>query len=190
MRERGNLFVITGPSGVGKSTVIGGVMERDENIRFSVSVTTRAPRPGEQDGVNYHFIGEDEFRQMIARDELLEYAEYVGKFYGTPAKYVDEHLDRGHDVILDIEVQGAMQVKEHRPEAVMIFLSPPDIQTLIDRLHKRGTDDEETIQKRIRRAEEELAYISAYDYEVVSYTLENCIRDMEAIIRAEKLRTK
>ena len=123
--KRGKTFIVSGPSGVGKSTVLKSLLDRRENVYFSVSATTREIRPGEEDGVHYHFLEVDTFRQWIAREEFLEYAEYVGNFYGTPKRYVDEAMDRGEDVILDIEIQGAIQVKSKRPETVSIFIAPP-----------------------------------------------------------------
>ncbi len=190
MNKKGKLIVISGPSGVGKSTVISRILENHPDMYFSVSATTRKPRLGEVDGVNYIFVTTEKFKDMIERDELLEYAEYVGKYYGTPEKIIDEHLNAGHDVLLDIEVQGAMQIKARRPDSVRVFVAPPNLETLEHRLHKRGTDDEETIRKRVKRAVKEMEYIVIYDYIVVNDELENAVDDIEAIIRAEKLKTK
>ena len=132
--KRGKTFIVSGPSGVGKSTVLKSLLDRRENVYFSVSATTREIRPGEEDGVHYHFLEVDTFRQWIAREEFLEYAEYVGNFYGTPKRYVDEAMDRGEDVILDIEIQGAIQVKSKRPETVSIFIALPSWAELERRL--------------------------------------------------------
>ena len=143
--KHGKLFVISGPSGVGKSTILKELLQRQEDIYFSVSATTRKPRPGEVDGVHYHFHTPEDFQQLIEEEALLEWAEYVGNFYGTPAKYVDEAMEEGRDVILDIEVQGAGKVAEKRPEAVRIFIAPPSWQELERRLTERGTDAPEKI---------------------------------------------
>ena len=148
---KGKTFIITGPSGVGKSTILSALMEKRKNLYFSVSATTRDPRPGEEDGVHYHFINRDTFQEWIERDEFLEHAEFVGNCYGTPKRFVDEAMERGEDVILDIEVQGAMQVSEKRPETVRIFIAPPSWEELERRLTGRGTDSPEKIQKRLQR---------------------------------------
>ena len=152
--RRGRTFIISGPSGVGKSTVLHALMEKRKNVYFSVSATTRDPRPGEIDGVHYHFLDVDTFRNWIAKDEFLEYAEYVGNFYGTPKKFVDDAMEAGKDVILDIEIQGAIQVCSKRPDTVRIFIAPPSWEELERRLRDRGTDSPEKIQKRLLRAGE------------------------------------
>ena len=150
--RKGRTFIISGPSGVGKSTVLKSLLAKRDNVYFSVSATTRAPREGEEDGVHYHFIDVDTFRNWIGKNEFLEYAEYVGNFYGTPKKYVDAAMDAGKDVILDIEVQGAIQVVSKRPDTVRIFIAPPSWDELERRLVERGTDTQEKIQKRLLRA--------------------------------------
>lgn len=144
--KRGKTFIVSGPSGVGKSTVLKSLLERRRDVYFSVSATTREIRPGEENGVHYHFLEVDTFRQWIAREEFLEYAEYVGNFYGTPKRYVDEAMDRGEDVILDIEIQGAIQVKSKRPETVSVFIAPPSWTELERRLTERGTDSPDKVQ--------------------------------------------
>jgi len=146
---RGKTFIISGPSGVGKSTVLSALLEKRKNLYFSVSATTRDPRPGELDGIHYHFMDAESFRKWIAMDQFLEYAEYVGNFYGTPKRFVDEAMDKGQDVILDIEVQGALQVTSKRPDTVKIFIAPPSWKELERRLKDRGTDDPEKVQKRL-----------------------------------------
>ena len=157
---------------------------------FSVSATTREIRPGEENGVHYHFLEVDTFRQWIAREEFLEYAEYVGNFYGTPKRYVDEAMDRGEDVILDIEIQGAIQVKSKRPETVSVFIAPPSWTELERRLTERGTDSPDKIQKRLLRAKVEFQTAHTYDYFVINDNVENAVRELEAIMTAEHCKPK
>ena len=183
--KKGLLFVISGPSGVGKGTICKKLLERRKELKLSVSVTTRAPRPGEIDGVHYHFTDVDEFRKMISEDAFLEYAEYVGNFYGTPMRLVDEAMEQGKDVLLDIEIQGAMQVCAKRPETVRIFIAPPSWKELERRLTARGTDSPEKVQKRLLRAQVELEMARDYDYFVVNDTVENAVNELRAIMCAE-----
>lgn len=164
---KGKTFIISGPSGVGKSTVLKELFQDRDDLYFSVSATTRPPRPGEINGVHYHFTDVDEFRKMISEDAFLEYAEYVGNFYGTPKKFVDEAMEQGKDVVLDIEVQGALQVVHKRPDVVRIFIAPPSWQALEERLTSRGTDSPEKVQKRLVRAKVELQTANTYDYFVI-----------------------
>ena len=185
MNRKGKTFIISGPSGVGKSTVLHALFEGRNDLYFSVSATTRAPREGERDGVDYHFIHADRFRSMIEEDAFLEYAEYVGNFYGTPKKYVDEAMKQGKDVILDIEIQGATQVHELRPNVVRIFIAPPSWEELERRLTARGTDSPEKVQKRLLRAQVELEMARDYDYFVVNDTVENAVNELRAIMCAE-----
>ena len=182
--------MISGPSGVGKSTVLKALLESRPNLYFSVSATTRDPRPGEEDGVHYHFVDVDTFRDWIARDQFLEYAEYVGNFYGTPKRYVDEAMDAGKDVILDIEIQGAIQVTSKRPETVRIFIAPPSWAELERRLTERGTDSPEKIQKRLVRAKVEFQTAHTYDYFVINDTVENAVEELNAIMTAEHCKPK
>lgn len=182
---KGRTFIISGPSGVGKSTVLKELFKDREDLYFSVSATTREPRPGEVDGVHYHFTDVDEFRKMISEDAFLEYAEYVGNFYGTPKKFVDAAMDQGRDVILDIEIQGAQQVCAKRPETVRIFIAPPSWAELERRLTDRGTDDEDKVQKRLLRAKVELKMADRYDYFVVNDTVDNAVFQLKSILCAE-----
>ncbi len=187
---KGKCFIISGPSGVGKSTVLHALMEKRKHVYFSVSATTRDPRPGEADGVHYHFLDVDTFRQWIANDEFLEYAEFVGNFYGTPRRFVDEAMERGEDVILDIEVQGAIQVTSKRPDAVRIFIAPPSWAELERRLTDRGTDSPDKIQKRLLRAKVEFQTAHTYDYFVINNTVEEAVEELNAIMTAEHCKPK
>ena len=188
MEKKGKTFIISGPSGVGKSTVLGALFEGRDDLYFSVSATTRAPRPTEKPDVNYHFIEAETFRQWIEDGEFLEYAEYVGNFYGTPKKYVDAAMDEGKDVILDIEIQGATQVHELRPDVVRIFIAPPSWEELERRLTARGTDSPEKVQKRLLRAKVELENAGHYDYFVINDTVDNAVAELRAIMLAEHCR--
>ncbi len=190
MNKKGLLFIISGPAGSGKGTIVSRVRELAP-FEFSVSATTRGPRPGEIDGVHYHFMTKEEFEAKIASGDMLEHAKYVDNYYGTPKKPVEDTLDAGNNIILDIEVQGALQVKEKMPEAVMIFVIPPDYETLISRLRGRGTETEEVIAKRMTRAREELATFARYDYVVINETdgVEKAAKSVLDIMKAEILRT-
>ena len=190
MSKKGKTFIISGPSGVVKSTVLKALLEQRKNVYFSVSATTRPPRPGELDGVHYHFMDVESFRKWIAMEQFLEYAEYVGNFYGTPKRYVDEAMEQGKDVILDIEVQGAIQVTSKRPETVRIFIAPPSWEELERRLKARGTDSQEKIQKRLLRAKVEFQTAHTYDYFVINDTVENAVRELDAIMTAEHCKPK
>ena len=169
MSERGLLIVLSGPSGVGKGTVRKAIFESDDNdFQYSVSMTTRNKREGEIEGVDYYFRTREEFEALIEAGEMLEYAEYVGNYYGTPLSYVQKTLDQGKDVFLEIEVQGAKQVKEKVPDGVFIFLTPPDLAELRSRITGRGTDSAEVIDERMRVAREEIEMMALYDYAVVN----------------------
>ncbi|WP_294473514.1 guanylate kinase [uncultured Intestinimonas sp.] len=189
-KTRGQLIVLSGPSGVGKSTVISELLGQRQDIHFSVSFTTRQPRVGEADGVNYHFVDRAEFERMISAGELLEYAEYVGNYYGTSLKVIQEKVAAGTDVLLDIEVQGAAKVRAKCPEAVLIFIIPPSFEELSRRLRGRNTDSEETIAGRLRKAREEYRQIPSYDYLVVNDKVSAAAAEIIAILLAEDCRTR
>ena len=189
MSERGLLIVFSGPSGVGKGTVRQEIFSTpDHKFEYSVSMTTRAQRPGEVDGKDYFFRSREEFEELIRNGQMLEYAEYVGNYYGTPLTYVNETLDKGIDVFLEIEVQGALQVKKKVPDAVFIFLTPRDLNELQERLVGRGPDSEEVIAQRIERAREEIALMSEYDYAIVNDEVPLAAERVKRVIEAEHFR--
>ena len=186
--RRGKTFIICGPSGVGKGTVVARLLASNPNLYFSVSATTRQPRHGEVDGVHYHFLSREQFQQWIAEDAFLEHAEFVGNYYGTPKKYVDAAMDQGRDVILDIEIQGAEQVHQQRPEAVRIYVAPPSWAELERRLIGRGTEDMEKVLSRLERGKQEFAAASSFDYFVINDTVDNAVTEISAIMLAEHCR--
>ncbi|SHH50313.1 guanylate kinase [Sporobacter termitidis DSM 10068] len=183
--RRGRLFIISAPSGTGKSTVIKRLMELRDDLYFSVSATTRAARAGEEEGVAYHFLSHDAFDTHVRNNEFLEYAEYIGDFYGTLKKPVLDHLDSGNDIILDIDVQGCKQVKNAMPEAVTIFLVPPSLEELERRLRNRGTDSEEKMLKRLARARTELTEKTAYDHTIVNDDVHRAATEILDIMKHE-----
>lgn len=191
LNERGLLIVISGPSGVGKGTVRKALFElKNHNLEYSVSVTTRPPRVGEVDGKDYYFVNRPAFEEMIKQDRFLEYAEFVGSYYGTPKDKIDELLDKGKEVVLEIEVDGALQVREKMKEAVFIFLVPPSKKALLERLSQRGTDSPDIVNKRFQKAESEFKLAYKYDYIVVNDDVKNAADRIMAIIRAEHARTQ
>jgi guanylate kinase len=191
LNERGLLVIISGPSGVGKGTIRKALFEiPDNNFCYSVSMTTRKPRPGEIDGVDYFFVTRDQFEERIMSNGFLEYAEFVGEYYGTPIDFIETMMEKGKEVIVEIEVEGALQVRERNPEAVFIFIVPPSRKALIDRLKNRGTDSLETIKKRIDKAEREFHLAYKYDYIVVNDEVVNAADRIYAIIRAEHAKTE
>ncbi|MGX4687423.1 guanylate kinase [Vagococcus sp. JNUCC 83] len=191
MPERGLLIVLSGPSGVGKGTVRKALFEKDDNqFEYSISMTTRQMREGEIEGVDYFFRSKEEFEQLIEEGKMLEYAEYVGNYYGTPLDYVNKTLDEGKDVFLEIEVQGAMKVKEKVPDGVFIFLTPPDFSELKSRIVNRGTDELSVIEKRMSKAKEEIEMMRHYDYAVVNDEVELAVNRIKKIIESEHYRVE
>lgn len=188
--SKGFLMVLSGPSGSGKGTVSAALMKKNKEIVFSTSVTTRTPRPGEVNGENYFFVSVEEFENMVQNDGLLEYAFVHTNYYGTPKDFVFEEIDKGEIVLLEIDVQGALQIKKRYKEAVFIFLLPPSMSELKQRLINRDTETEEEINTRFSNAYKELDFVGEYDFFVVNNTVEQAVRDIEHIIAAEKLRTK
>lgn len=184
-REKGLLIVLSGPSGVGKGTVCGALREHDTDIKYSVSATTRQPRAGETDGVSYFFKSKEEFERMIAEGEMLEFAQYVNNYYGTPRAYVEDMIARGHDVILEIEVQGALQVKETFPEGVFIFLMPPSLNELRSRIEGRGTESGDLIDSRMTVAKDEIELMDKYDYVVENDQVDLAVERIKSIVTAE-----
>ena len=190
MKRKGRLIVISGPSGVGKGTVVKTLMDRDPRVRLSVSATTRPMRPSETEGVQYHFVSHEEFERMIAADAFLEHAQYVGNRYGTPEKAVDEMLQQGFDVVLEIEVQGGVQVMNRRPDAITIFIAAPSFEELARRLRGRGDTDEEKVQMRLQQARMEYLVAPQYQYIVVNDDLEDAVDDVQSILRSAELKSE
>lgn len=186
MKNKGLLFVVSGPSGVGKGTICQEYVKTHEDCVLSVSATTRAPREGEQHGVNYYYITNEEFEAGIKKGEFLENAVFCGNRYGTPKKAVLEMLESGKDVILEIEVQGAMQVRSHYPEGVFVFVIPPSLSELESRLRGRNTETDEVIKKRLERAKQEFELVDKYNYVLMNDNLGDALTKLEAIIKAEK----
>ena len=180
--RKGTLYVFTGPSGAGKGTLLSRLQEQDDRLFYSISATTRAPRPGEADGVQYYFLSKAEFEEKIAQNAFLEHARYVDNYYGTLEAPVNEKLEQGFDVVLEIEVQGAMQVHEKRPDAVMVFIAPPSFEELAARLRGRGTEDEEKVLKRLETAKEELKHQNEFDYVVVNDELDRAVEELQNIL--------
>ena len=177
------VFVITGPSGVGKGTLIRGLMERLPQLELSVSATTRSPRPGEQDGVDYHFLSPEEFDRRVAAGDFVEHADYAGRRYGTLRSELDRRVGAGVPVVLEIEVQGARQVREAMPEAVQVFIAPPSLEALRTRLIGRGTDDQQEVERRLQVAEQELSAQSEFAHVVVNDRLEDALEELAGIVR-------
>ena len=188
MDKRGILLVVSGFSGAGKGTLMKELIRRYENYALSISATTRAPREGEQDGREYFFRTKEEFEKMIAEDALIEHACYVENYYGTPRAYVEKQLAAGRDVILEIDIQGALQIKERFPDTLLLFVSPPDAKSLKTRLIGRGTESMEVIESRLKRAVEEADGIEKYDYFIINDDLDMCVEQVHQIIQGEHSR--
>lgn len=187
--SKGLLIVVSAPSGCGKGTLLAEVLKND-NFYYSVSATTRAPREGEVNGVNYHFTSKEDFEKLIASGGVLEYAQYCGNYYGTPRKAVEDKLAEGKDVILEIEVQGAMKIKQNCPEAVFVFILPPSVETLKERLEKRGTETADVIAKRVAEARGEIEKAYNYDYVIVNDDLDTAVSEFIKAVESEKLTVK
>lgn len=187
---KGFLLIISGPAGTGKGTVCKSLLERNDDIIYSISATTRKPRTGEVDGVNYFFIDDEEFKEKISKNEFLEHAYVHTNYYGTPKEFVIDEVKKGEIVLLEIDVQGALQIKKNYSEAVFVFLLPPTMEELKNRIVKRGTETTEDINRRFENAFKELDFVGEYDYFVVNEKIEDAVSDIESIIRAERLRVK
>lgn len=184
MAEKGVLIVVSGFSGAGKGTIVKEIVKKSPDYALSISMTTRDKRDYEVEGTDYFFVSKERFEQAISNGELIEYANYVGNYYGTPRKYVDQMIKSGKDVILEIEMQGALQVKSRFPEAVLVFVTPPEASILLDRLTKRGTESKEAIANRMRRAFDESSFIERYDYVLVNDDLDRCVTELAMLIDA------
>ena len=184
--NEGLLVVISAPSGGGKGTILKELFAKDDNLVLSVSATTRSPRPGEEHGKQYYFLQKEEFEELISQGKMLEYAQYVGNYYGTPREPVEQWMAQGKDVVLEIEVQGGAQIKKLMPGCVSIFILPPSMKVLEKRLRDRGTEEDATVRKRLEKAREEIPHAKDYDYVVFNDRLEDAVEDLRAILRAEK----
>ena len=184
--NEGLLVVISAPSGGGKGTILKELFAKDDNLVLSVSATTRSPRPGEEHGKQYYFLQKEEFEELISQGKMLEYAQYVGNYYGTPRESVEQWMAQGKDVVLEIEVQGGAQIKKLMPGCVSIFILPPSMEVLEKRLRDRGTEEDATVRKRLEKAREEIPHAKDYDYVVFNDRLEDAVEDLRAILRAEK----
>lgn len=188
--EKGIITILSGFSGAGKGTVVKSLLSRHNNYALSISATTRKPRIGEEDGREYFFKTTEEFEKMISNNQLIEYASYVGNYYGTPKEYVESQLSQGKDIILEIELQGAMKVKEQNPDVVLVFVTPPSAKELKNRLVGRETEDMDTINARLRRAVDESEFMDKYDYLLINDDLDECVEKLHQIIQTEHNSTK
>ena len=185
--QQGNIVVVTAPSGAGKPTLVAALLAADQHIKLSVSYTTRAPREGEIDGINYHFVSREAFIAMLQRSEFLESAEVYGNFYGTSQLWIQQQLDAGNDILLEIDWQGAQQVRKLFPQAIGVFILPPSLQALEQRLRGRGTDSEESISKRMASAREEITHVDEFDFVIVNEVMDEAIKDLISLVRAPRL---
>ncbi|MFD2208770.1 guanylate kinase [Virgibacillus halophilus] len=188
IENKGILFVLSGPSGVGKGTVRKEIFNRKNDLKYSISATTRGMRQGEKNGIDYFFKSKDEFQTLIEENKLLEYAKYVDNYYGTPRDYVEEMLAKGHDVFLEIEVQGALQVKKNFPDGVFIFLLPPSLEELKNRIVSRGTETNELVRNRLSEAKKEIRMMDNYDYAVLNDDVNRAVENVQSIIASEHLK--
>ncbi|MCB6183294.1 guanylate kinase [Leeia sp. TBRC 13508] len=186
--EKGNIFIVAAPSGAGKTTLVSALLAADANVKLSVSFTTRSPRPGEENGKDYHFVSRDAFVDMIGKGDFLEHAEVYGNFYGTSEKWIREQLATGQDILLEIDWQGAQQVRKLFPEAISVFILPPSLEVLEQRLRGRGKDSEEAIQVRLKSAQDEIRHVDEYDYVIVNELIDASVHDIISIVRAARLR--
>lgn len=186
--QTGNIFIVAAPSGAGKTTLVSALLAADSNVRLSVSYTTRAPREGERHGTDYHFVSREEFVAMIGRGEFLEHAEVYGNFYGTSERWIREQLAKGQDILLEIDWQGAQQVRKLFPQAISVFVLPPSLETLERRLRGRAKDSEDAIQRRMQSAQEEIRHVDEYDYVIVNEYIDEAVRDIISLVRAARLR--
>jgi guanylate kinase len=189
MKTSGNLFIVTAPSGAGKTSLVSALLAGDTHVKLSISCTTRPPRPGEVNGVNYHFVTKEEFIRMLEAGEFLESAEVHGSYYGTSQKWVEEQLQAGEDILLEIDWQGAAQVRKLFPHTVSIFILPPSVEELDRRLNKRGQDSSEVIALRVSNAREEISHVGEFDYVIINDRFDEALQDLQAVIRAQRLKT-
>lgn len=189
-QTKGLLLVVSAPSGGGKGTILQELFKQDGNLRLSVSATTRQPRPGEENGKHYFFLSREEFEEMIEKGDMLEHAQYIGNYYGTPKGPLEAWREQGHDVVLEIDVQGGAQVKKKVPDCVSVFILPPSMEVLEKRLRGRGTEEDQVVRRRLESARQEIPQALDYDYIVYNDRLEEAVSDLQAIIRAEKRRTE
>lgn len=186
--QQGNIYVVTAPSGAGKTTLVAALLAADPLIRLSVSYTTRAPREGETDGKHYHFVGREQFLQMLQRGEFLESAEVYGNYYGTSQHWIQQQLDAGNDILLEIDWQGAQQVRILFPQAIGIFILPPSLEVLEQRLRSRAKDSDESIARRMASAREEISHVESFDYVIVNHMVDDAVRDLVSVVRSQRLR--
>lgn len=186
--QQGNIYVVTAPSGAGKTTLVAALLAADPLIKLSVSYTTRAPREGEIDGKHYHFVGREQFLQMLQRGEFLESAEVYGNYYGTSQHWIQQQLDAGNDILLEIDWQGAQQVRVLFPQAIGIFILPPSLEVLEQRLRSRAKDSDESIVRRMASAREEISHVESFDYVIVNHMVDDAVRDLVSVVRSQRLR--